>query len=186
MKTLVSLALLLAASAWAAQKKPVELLSAATVARERVYLSDLLPPGTRGQLRDAAEEIALGRSPQPGSFRVFGREQLRHLIGAQIEVEVPEQVVVRRPPEGADTKVQTTLPRRIAPPLVRPRVPASLVIESEAIRIQLRVVPLRAAALGETVRVLDPVTHRVLLAQVTGERLLKLRDEQTTAERGRL
>lgn len=186
MKTLSSFVLLVAVSAWAAQPRPVQLLSAATAERESILLSDLLPPDARGPLRAAADRIPLGRSPQPGSFRVFTREQLLHLIGAQVEVEAPEQVVVRRPLEGGPAKTQTPLPpRQHAPALVNPRIPAALVVESKTIRIQLRVLPLRAGALGETVGVLDPVTHRVLVAQVAGEGLLKLRDERTTTERSR-
>jgi hypothetical protein len=47
-------------------------------------------------------------------------------------------------------------------------------MESDTIRIRLRVLPLRKAALGETVRVVDSTTHRVLLADVTGEGMLAL------------
>jgi len=193
MKTLASFALLVGVSAWAAQPRPVQLLSAATVERESIYLSDLLVPDTRGPLRVATEEIPLGRSPQPGSLRAFTREQLLHLIGGRVEVEVPEQVVVRRPLQESQRKqlagksppYENRVGRgthEVAPPLIRPRVPALLAVETDAVRIQLRVLPLRAGALGETVRVLDPATRRVLVAQVAGEGLLKLCDQQAAGE----
>ena len=52
--------------------------------------------------------------------------------------------------------------------LVSPRKMALLVIEEGGLRITEPVRPGKAARLGETVRVTDPVTHRSLLAEVIG------------------
>lgn len=52
--------------------------------------------------------------------------------------------------------------------LVSPREMALLVIEEDSLRIIEPVRPGKSARLGETVRVTDPVTHRSLLAEVTG------------------
>jgi hypothetical protein len=127
---------------------------------------------------------------------VFGREQLRRKIGGEFALTLPEQVVVRRLSAEPDSlhrdgeapllenreKWGTQRPGR---PLVEARVPASLVVESDAVRIQLRVIPLRKAGLGETVRVLDPATRRVLVAQVAGEGLLEIRGESSQTKRGK-
>ena len=100
----------------------------------------------------------------------------RNACGAFLaEIELPqEEASVPRVQPGATSK--TYSPARVlsSPTLVRPGIPASLVIQSDTLRIGLRVLPLRKAALGETVRVVDSTTHRVLLADVTGEGLLAL------------
>jgi hypothetical protein len=59
------------------------------------------------------------------------------------------------------------------PFLVRPGVTAWLVSENQGMRITQTVMPMAKARVGEVVRVSDPVTHRILLAQVAGERLLR-------------
>lgn len=176
MRALAGLGFALVALAAAAQSRQVHLLSEVAVRRDNVRLSDLLP--AEASVRMPAEAIDLGRTPQPGSFRVFTREQLRRRIGGGIEVEIPEQVVVRRPLADLEGNSRKLSPQRHnVAALVDPRRPASLIFEAQAIRIQLQVIPLRKAGLGETVRVLDPVTRRVLVAQVAGEGLLEIRGE---------
>lgn len=183
MRMLAGFGLALMALAAAAQSRPVHLLSEVAVQREDVRLSDLLPSAS-ARVQLAGENIELGRAPQPGSFRVFSREQLLHRIAGRIDVEVPEQVVVRRPLR--DSNALTALPQRHAfVPLVDPRRPASLIFEAQAIRIQMQVIPLRRAGLGETVRVLDPATRRVLVAQVAGEGLLEIRGESSQTKQGK-
>jgi hypothetical protein len=179
MRTL--LILLFGALTMAAQPRAVQLLPEVTVQRESILLSDLLPGEAGAGLQVEAQQVLLGRSPQPGSFRVFTREQLLHRLGDQFEFLVPEQVVVRR---FGDTHKQPDVPLRRPTPqaLVKSQVPAALVIESDAIRIQLRVVPLRKAGLGETVRVLDPATRRLFVAKVAGPGLLQLSTEKQKAE----
>lgn len=184
MKRLASVGFLLVlALASAAQNRPVQLLSEASAHGENILLSDLLPPDANAQLCARAGQTTLGRSPQPGSFRVFSREQLQRKIGSQFELNIPEQVIVRRLDQGRTSELQPSLrQRQNALPLVEPHVPASLVIADDAIRIQMRVLPLGKAALGETVRVLDPVSHRVLVAQVAGQGLLRLRAKDGSAK----
>lgn len=67
------------------------------------------------------------------------------------------------------------------PALVQPRIPAWLVIEQGGLRITEPVWPLKPARLGEVVRVNDPVTHRSMLAEVTGPGLLRPADENREA-----
>lgn len=59
------------------------------------------------------------------------------------------------------------------PFLVKPGVTAWLVSENQGIRITQTVMPMARARAGEMVRVSDPLTHQILLAQVSGERLLR-------------
>src|SRR5438034_2663933 len=93
---ILSFALLLTVMHTDAQMRPVALLSEVLVERGNIFLSDLLPPKTASELRSIAASISLGRSPQPGSFRVFTREQLRARVGDVFAVSLPDQVVVRR------------------------------------------------------------------------------------------
>jgi hypothetical protein len=59
------------------------------------------------------------------------------------------------------------------PFLVQPGTRAWLVTENRGMKITQMVMPLKKARAGEIVRVADPVTHRILLAQVVGEKLLR-------------
>ena len=63
---------------------------------------------------------------------------------------------------GTNTAVS---PRR----LIQPGRPALLSIEQAGIRITVRVLPLRAAGLGETVRVVEKKSRRIFVAQVVAE-----------------
>ncbi len=73
-----------------------ELLGAASVERDNVRLSDLLPQNAGARLRTAAEKVVLGRAPQLGSVRVFRGSELKQAAIGFPEVRVPESVVVRR------------------------------------------------------------------------------------------
>lgn len=75
------------------------------------------------------------------------------------------------------------LPLRAGPVLVRPGRLALLVINGGGIRITQPVMPLKAARMGELVRVSDPRTHHSWLAQVIGNGLL--RPEGTRKEEAR-
>lgn len=59
------------------------------------------------------------------------------------------------------------------PVLVQPSETALLVIQEDGLRITEPVMPVRRARLGQTVRVVDRVTHRSMFAEVTGFRLLR-------------
>jgi hypothetical protein len=59
------------------------------------------------------------------------------------------------------------------PVLVHPGRLALLVIEGDGLRITEPVMPLKPARLGELVRVSDPLTHRFLVAQVSGNGKLR-------------
>jgi hypothetical protein len=79
----------------------VRLRAEVTVQSETLRLSDLLPADVGTQFKAAAERLPLGRAPQAGSLRVFTVTELREAI-AEIpmettEIDIPEQVVVRRP-----------------------------------------------------------------------------------------
>src|SRR5579864_336600 len=231
------------------------LLNDAVTNEEFVRLSDLLPPDVNTTLRLAAEEISLGRSPEPGSFRIFTLEELQTAVGSKAAVDIPQQVIVRRAgwPVSTDSirsvaqafrpsidwaqaevvfpsEVATRTPgarlranelrtgrnprtlmvcvecrnrhdcapfwaemrfsRSVEKPmqsklepahlelqsattLVRPGRRAFLLFAENGLQISMRVLPLKRAALGETVKVLDPATHRTFLAQVRGTDLLQ-------------
>jgi hypothetical protein len=78
----------------------VRLRAEVTVEGTTVRLSDLLPDNAGTQLKAAAESLPLGRAPQIGSLRVFSANQVRQAIAeiplATTEIDIPEQVVVRR------------------------------------------------------------------------------------------
>jgi len=246
----------------------VRLRAEVTVQSETLRLSDLLPADVGTRFKAAAERLSLGRAPQAGSLRVFTVTELRQAI-AEIpmettEIDIPEQVVVRRLgwPLEADTVRRTlarsnlthaldfsqakiTLPagfttavpdpklevtavnsspdhlRLLAqmrcrdraacgsflaeivfgvpvvgvrsrelklgpekvtepnlssvagPVLVQPGRMALLVIDGNGIRITQPVMPLKRARLGELVRVSEPLTHRFLVAEVSGEGMLR-------------
>jgi len=64
-------------------------------------------------------------------------------------------------------------PVATGPFLVKPGVTAWLVSESKGMRITQPVMPMTRARAGQIVRVSDPVSHQIVLAQVAGERLLR-------------
>jgi hypothetical protein len=78
----------------------VSLLAEVCVRTDTLRLSDLLPAEAGIELQVAAEKLPLGRSPQPGSLRVFTASGLRRTIGEgdlfTSEIDIPAQVVVRR------------------------------------------------------------------------------------------
>ena len=83
-----------------AENLRVRLPAEVTVQAETLRLSDLLPEDAGPRLKAAAETVSLGRAPQAGSLRVFGVNELRQAM-AEIrtdtsEIDIPEQVVVRR------------------------------------------------------------------------------------------
>src|SRR5882757_5349188 len=84
----------------AGRESVVRLCESAGVARETIRLSDFLPPETPAGIRDTAEMIELGRSPQLSSTRIFLREQiLRGLKGHPEllgQLSIPERVTVMR------------------------------------------------------------------------------------------
>jgi hypothetical protein len=82
------------ASGWA--QPTVPLLSEVTVQHEQVLLSDLLPAGVSSELKAAAEKTILGRSPDPGSARVFSADQIRRAVASGIEISISKPVVVYR------------------------------------------------------------------------------------------
>jgi hypothetical protein len=76
------------------------LLAEVTVQAETLRLSDLLPDDAGTRLKAAADRVLLGRAPQVGSVRVFTVSELRQ-AAAEVpsqttEIDIPEQVVVRR------------------------------------------------------------------------------------------
>ena len=77
----------------------VRLRAEVTVQSGTLRLSDLLPADVGAQFKAAAERLSLGRAPQAGSLRVFTVTELRQAIAEiprETEIDIPEQVVVRR------------------------------------------------------------------------------------------
>jgi hypothetical protein len=267
MKLLVIFAWLWSASPGIAEQRTVRLLDDVTVPGATVRLSDLLPPATPAALSTGAEDVVLGRAPEPGSFRVLSEAAIRVSLPETDPFDIPARVVVHRKefpiereavkealkqssagrmidfsraqilvPAGFGASVpkaqlellglipgfdRATLIARLrcrepgacgrfvaevrladAPPnydsliarrsfisarasalfasdltapfLVQPGTPAWLVIEDRGMKITERVMPLRKGRAGETVQVRDVTAHRVLAAQVVGEKLLRL------------
>ena len=77
----------------------VSLLAWAESAQDEIRLADLLPAGVPVWLAELAPGIVLGRSPQPGSVRAFGQEQLARSLEGYPQVlaaiSIPSRVEVR-------------------------------------------------------------------------------------------
>lgn len=92
----------------------VRLLAEVTVQAETLRLSDLLPEGAGPRLKAAAGRVSLGGAPQAGSLRVFSMSEMQQAIAEMApdskEIDIPEQVVVRRLGWPLETKaVRRTL-----------------------------------------------------------------------------
>jgi hypothetical protein len=238
----------------------VVLLRAATVSRETIRLSDLLPPETSTDTRQAAERIELGATPQCHAIRFFEpsdiekriyssptlhglsvsgpvsvlracfpirREAVQHVISEFAKqkdmglAELPPywSEVIYASQEKPALEVEQTLPDPVRPalqirlrcveravcssflvsvptiprlhplstlaprllstvatalqtakgaPLVESGQRVILVFEDPPLHMQLPVTCLQRGALGEQVRAMDPSTHRIFRAEVTG------------------
>jgi hypothetical protein len=91
---------------WCARKEgadrnepAVQLRDAVEVKRNRVWLSDLLPPDAPSPLQKASAAIELCQAPQPGSARVLDAEQITVKLAGQPEVlrqlAIPPRITVR-------------------------------------------------------------------------------------------
>jgi hypothetical protein len=237
------------------------LMKEALVQTDVVRVADLLPGNADAAVRARTANISLGRSPEPGSFRVFGGNELRKAIGDSASLAIPANVTVRRAgwPITAESiqraarslapKVDWSAAEAVVPPgtlartpnfalrasevrsgpnprtlmvriecrdrrdcaplwtqmifaqpvenwhgsqpqsdvgqhrqasatLVRPGRLAFLVFDTPQLHISVRVMPLNRAGLGETVKVLDPSTHRKWLAEVKGTDLLQAQSRE--------
>ncbi len=253
----------LAFSAEAGAGQTAALLRAASVSRDTIRLSDLLPKDTPNQMRRAGEQIELGRTPQCHTVRVFERAELEKVISSAtglrgfmlsgpvsvqrtcfpIRREAVQRVVsefVRQKTNDADLvnshlvwpetiyalqenpalRVEQALPdptrrvlqirmrcvERAVCPSFWVAVPATqqlnllfaaiptastastsdnsntlvksgqrvmLIFEDPPLRMQLLVTCMQNASLGKQVRAMDPSTHRVYQAEVTGAGILR-------------
>lgn len=84
------------------------------------------------------------------------------------------------PPSNAGSEGHAQFRTPLKKSLVRPGRKALMVITDGGMRISLPVLPLKRAGMDESVRVLDPVAHRMFSARVQGENLL-----QSDVEEGR-
>lgn len=85
---------------WCAGSEPkAQLLDAVEVKRERVWLSDLVPPSAPSAIQKASSAIALCRAPRPGSPRVLDAEQIATKLAALPELlrqlAIPSRITVR-------------------------------------------------------------------------------------------
>jgi len=235
------------------------LLQTASVSRDTIRLSDLLPPGVSNLMRRAGEQVDLGRSPQCHTVRFFEpsdigkrtsswpelqgitlsgpvsvqrtcfpirRDAVQQVISAFVRQRTPDIDIVNSPlhwpetiyalqenpaleveqafPDPARPELQVrvrcvertvcpsfwvAIPTRQRPRLLSavplsaaPGVPAAepgralvesgqratLVFDDPPLRIQLAVTCLQRGWLGRQVRAIDPSTHRVFRAEVTG------------------
>jgi len=234
------------------------LLRAASVSRDTIRLSDLLPLDTPNRMRSASEQIELGRTPQCHTVRVLEKAEIEKMISSSpglhglilsgpvsvqrtcfpIRREAVQRVIsefVRQKTNDADLvnsplvwtetiyasqenpalRVEQALPdptRRVLQIRIRcveravcpsfwVAVPATqqlhllfaaipiasavstsdnsntlvksgqrvlLIFEDPPLRMQLLVTCLQSGSLGKQVRAMDPSTHRVFQAEVTG------------------
>jgi len=76
----------------------IVLLASVETSADLIRLSDLLPANVPVWLAELAPEIVLGRSPQPGSVRVFSQEQLGRAVADYPQVlaaiSIPSRVEV--------------------------------------------------------------------------------------------
>lgn len=227
-------------------------LHAASVSRDRILLSDLLPPDASIAMRRAGEQIDLGRTPQCHTIRLFEpsdierrtsswpalhglslsgpvsvqrtcfpvrREAVQRVISEfarQKDIVLPSSPlpwseVIYASRENPALEVEQALPdparpelqvrlrcvertvcpsfwvavptqqrphlrSTAAPPVEPAQSPAlvesgqrvMLVFDDPPMRIQLLVTCLQRGSLGKHVRAMDPSTHRVFQAEVTG------------------
>ncbi|MFZ0287401.1 MAG: flagella basal body P-ring formation protein FlgA [Terriglobales bacterium] len=239
----------------------VVLLQAASVSRESIRLSDILPTEASTAMRRAGEQIDLGRAPQCHSIRVFERSEIERTISEspllgmlrvlgpvsvqrecfpirreavqqvvsefvqekdlalpeasarwsevidatkenpalEIEQAVPDPVrsvlqlrlrcmeptvcpdfwvsvlIKQRPHVSSPATISSkaTLAASGNTALVKPGQRAALIFENSVLRIQLPVTCLQRGSLGNQVRAMDPSTHRVFQAEVTGAGILR-------------
>lgn len=86
-------------SAARASGAKTHLIRDAVVRGQSIFLSDLLPESSPSAVRVMAQDILIGRSPQPGSLRVLSSGEIARVLndGSLLnQVDVPEQIVVRR------------------------------------------------------------------------------------------
>lgn len=85
---------------WAAVAAPPAwaLLAEARVARESIYLSDLLPAEATPGMREAAGTIRLGAAPPPGGTLTLSAERIAGLLpeAARQQMVIPPHVLVHR------------------------------------------------------------------------------------------
>lgn len=118
-------------------------------------------------------EMRAGRDPRSVLLRVECRN-VRDCAPFWAEMVFSHPVDRALAPHSRDNAPSTILTSAPSiPPIVRPGRPAALLCEQNGLRISMRVVPLKRAAMGETVKVLDPESHRKFLAQVVGVDFLR-------------
>jgi hypothetical protein len=86
---------------------------------------------------------------------------------ASVDETHPARVAAAFSPRGLKVISQS------GPVLVQPGRMAVLVIDGDGFRITEPVMPLRRARLGDLVRVSDPLSHRSLVARVSGNGMLR-------------
>src|SRR5579885_2198246 len=78
----------------------VRLLETAAVDSDWITLANLLPQSAPDSLRDRAAQVSLGKSPLPGTPRVFQKAALEHLLRKQPDllsaIEIPERITLSR------------------------------------------------------------------------------------------
>jgi hypothetical protein len=126
------------------------LMRDAAVNGKSIYLSDLLPESSPAALRVSAQEILVGKSPQPGSMRVLSSGEIVRLLNSGnllSRVTVPEQIVVHRTGhlvtrEEVAEAIRKTLSRnpdvssiQIAPEEIRLSARVTTLAENPALRV---------------------------------------------------
>lgn len=89
----------------------IALLNRVVVSADTIFLIDFLPLTTSVQLRDAAREIEIGRSPKAGSIRLITSAQLQEKIRSGIpllnSLIVPAELrITRSCPQGDHTVLE--------------------------------------------------------------------------------
>lgn len=117
-------------------------------------------------------QIRPGRNQNAAVLRIECL-QVRECAAFWAEMVFPGPVDLLGVSHSREKARSGTISNAARSPLVRPGRTAALLCEHNGLRISMRVLPLKRASLGETVKVLDPETHRKFLAQVAGVDFLR-------------
>lgn len=137
-----------------------------------------LPPGFTSVAPNPQFEVT---ALKPGSDRLHLLAQMRCRERSACGSFLAE-IVISDPSDGTRSNGIKLASEKAAPPsllpvagpvLVHPGRLALLVIDGDGFRITQPVMPLKRARLGELVRVTDPLTHRSLVAEVSGNGMLR-------------
>jgi hypothetical protein len=163
---LCAAACILGGGARAADAK-VSLVRDAVVNGKSIYLSDLLPESSPGTVRILAQEILIGKSPQPGGSRILSSDEIVRLLSdanLSSQVGAPAQITVHRSGHLVTREEVAEAIRRSQSGSI-----GSMQVSPDEIRLNARVTTLTEDAdLRVTRTELDPTMHELKFWLVSG------------------